>query len=186
LPAEAFIVGYAGLTFAHRRLDLLVEAFARIARQHGDALLMLVGGRPYEVSELRALARRLGIPKERLITPGQVEHDLTPGYLAAADVLVIPGTVTQATASPLKLFEYIAAGRAIVCKEMPALREIVDDHSAIFFPAGDVDSLAASLAMLREEPETRETLGQNARALSAQYTYRARAARIAEVVASCR
>ncbi len=186
LPAGAFIVGYAGLTFAYRRLDLLVGAFARLASINNGALLMLVGGRPFEVSELRSLADNLGIAKERIITPGQVEHDRTPLYLAAADVLVIPDTVTQMTASPLKLFEYMAAGRAIVCKEMPALREIVDESSTLFFPEGDADALAASLLKLKLEPAICEALGGEALKLSVKYTYSARAKTIAEVVASCR
>ena len=49
----AFIVGYAGLTFAYRRLDLLVEAFAAISQGDAGAILLLVGGRPGEVQELR-------------------------------------------------------------------------------------------------------------------------------------
>lgn len=186
LPADAFIVGYAGLTFAYRRLDLLVTAFAPLAREHNDALLLLVGGRPFELLELRAQAGRLGIDPKRIVTPGQVEHDRTPIYLAAADVLVIPDTVTQMTASPLKLFEYMAAGRAIVCIDLPALREIVDETSALFFPEGDFYALTACLLRLRSDDTTRERLGKEAKRLSTRYTYRARAEKIAEVVASCR
>ncbi|MEO6458729.1 MAG: glycosyltransferase [Chloroflexia bacterium] len=186
LPAGAFIVGYAGMTFAYRRLDLLMTAFAPLASHYKDALLLLVGGRPFEVLELRAQAERLGIDSERTVTPGQVEHDRTPLYLAASDVLAIPETVTQMTASPLKLFEYMAAGRAIVCKDMPALREIVDETSALFFSEGDFNALTACLLRLKSDPITRERLGEEAKRLSTRYTYRARAERIAEVVASCR
>ena len=186
LPADAFIIGYAGLTFAYRRLDLLVAAFAPIAQEHNDALLLLVGGRPFEVIEIRAQADRLGIDLKRIVTPGQVDHARTPIYLAASDVLVIPDTVTQMTASPLKLFEYMATGRAIVCKDMLALREIVGEASALFFPEGDVDALADCLLRLRSDVTTRERLGKEAKRLSIQYTYRARAERIAEVVASCK
>ena len=186
LPADAYVVEYAGLTFAYRRLDLLVEAFAHLAHQDDDAILLLVGGRPNEVSELRIMADKLGIPKGKLITTGQVEHGRTTLYLAAADVLVIPDTVTQMTASPLKLFEYMAAGRAIICKDMPALREIVDESAALFFPEGDAAALAASLLKLKVEPGVSEQLGQNALRLSRQYTYRSRAAKIAGVVSSCR
>jgi glycosyltransferase involved in cell wall biosynthesis len=186
LPAGAYIVGYAGLTFAYRRLDLLLEAFAQLVRQDDDAILLLVGGRPNEVRELRSMADKLGMRKGQLITTGQVEHEQTTLYLAAADVLVIPDTVTQMTASPLKLFEYMAAGRPIICKDMPALREIVDENAALFFPEGDAAALAACLLRLKLQPEVSERLGQNALKLSEQYTYRSRATKIAEVVSSCR
>lgn len=188
LPTDVPIIGYAGLTFAYRRLDLLVEAFAsisaRISGECGDAVLLLVGGRPHEVEELREQGRRLGIAPHSLLLPGQVGQDKTPLYLNAADVLVIPDTVTEMTASPLKLFEYIAVGKPVVCKDMPALREIVDDHSAVFFPEGDVEALAEALQAVLLDPERCAALGAAALARSAQYTYRARAEAIREVVRS--
>ena len=119
LDVDAFIVGYAGLTFAYRRLDLLVDAFAKIHKMGDNAFLLLVGGRPGEVRELREQARRLGVPPERVVTPGQLPQREAARYLAAADVLVIPDTVTGITASPLKLFEYMAMEKPLVLKDMP-------------------------------------------------------------------
>jgi glycosyltransferase involved in cell wall biosynthesis len=184
LPHDAFIVGYAGLTFAYRRIDLLVEAFARFSVNCPSALLLLVGGRPQEVEEIRAQAGDLGI-SDKVLTTGQVDPARAALYMAASDVLAIPDTVTGMTASPLKLFEYMASGKPIVLKDMPALREILDDTSGLFFPEGDVDALARALAALYDDPDMARTLGQAALARSEGYTYRARAERIAEVVKSC-
>jgi glycosyltransferase involved in cell wall biosynthesis len=181
LPGDAFIVGYGGLTFAYRRLDLLVEAFAEMARGREDALLLLVGGRQNEVEEMRDLAERLGVG-ERVVTPGQVSPEKNGVYMAAADVLVIPDTVTGMTASPLKLFEYMAVGRAIVLKDMAALREIVGEGEAMFFPAGDKGALARALVGLYEDRALGERLGAMARKKAEGYTYRARAEKIAREV----
>jgi glycosyltransferase involved in cell wall biosynthesis len=186
LPADAFIVGYAGLTFAYRRLDLLVEAFAHIAGSGDNMLLLLVGGRESEVRELREQARKLGIDAGRIVTPGQVSHEKAALYLQASDVLVIPDTVTQMTASPLKLFEYMAAGKPVVLRDLPALREIVDDDSAEFFPGGDALALAASIVRLMRDSERSAEVARNAHKRSQGYTYRARAEKIVEVVKSCR
>jgi glycosyltransferase involved in cell wall biosynthesis len=183
-PQEAFIVGYGGLTFAYRRLDLLVEAFAEMAKGRADALLVLVGGRPGEVEEMRRLAERLGVG-DSLVMPGQVSPEENAVYMAAADVLAIPDTVTGMTASPLKLFEYMAVGRAIVLKDMPALREIVDEESALFFPAGNREALARAMVRLYEDRELARRLGEAAREKSEGYTYRARAEKIVEVVEGC-
>ena len=185
LPQGAFIVGYVGLTFAYRRMDLLVDAFAKLAPRVENALLLLVGGRPQELDELRAQAARLGIG-ERVMLPGAVPHEKAARYLQASDVLVIPDTVTQMTASPLKLFEYMAAGKPVVLKEMPALREILDDSSAVFFPEGDVEALAVALLRLAQEPERARQIASAALERSRAYTYEARARKIAEVVKSCR
>lgn len=184
LPPQAPIVGYAGLTFAYRGLDTLVRAFSGVLQRHPGALLALVGGRPHEVAELKELARRCGIPPGSLIFPGQVPQRRAATYLNASDVLVIPDTVTTMTASPLKLFEYMAVGKPIVCKDMPSLREILDDESAVFFEAGNVEALASALGSVLDEPESAGRLGEEALRRSAEYTYRARAEKIAEVVQS--
>jgi len=148
-------------------------------------MLVLVGGRHAELFELHSQARRLGVSR-RLVTPGSVSHEDAARYLQASDVLVIPDTVTQMTASPLKLFEYMAAGKPIVLKDMPALREILDDESACFFPEGDVDALAAALVKLQSKPQFAAQIAEKAKARSQGYTYRVRAEKIVEVVKSCR
>ena len=128
---------------------------------------------------------KLGIPEGKMITTGQVSQKEAALYINAADVLVIPDTVTGLTASPLKLFEYMAVGKSVVCKDMPALREIIDDNAALFFPDGETDALAAALDRLRSNPTLRVATGHAAIEQAQQYTYRARAEKIAEVVATC-
>ena len=184
LPQGVPIIGYTGLTFAYRGLDLLVHAFAQVQRRHPEALLVLVGGRAHEVEELRELAKRCGIPGEKVLFPGQVPQPVSALYLNASDVLVIPDTVTGMTASPLKLFEYMAVGKPIVCKDMPALREILDDSSATFFEAGSIVGLAEALTRVLDAPGAAHEIGERALQRSAEYTYRGRAEKIAAVVRS--
>ena len=74
---------------------------------------VLVGGRPAEIAALREQALRLGLG-EGVVFTGPRPQDEVVRYLQAADVLAIPDTVTDVTASPLKLFEYLAVGRAVV------------------------------------------------------------------------
>jgi glycosyltransferase involved in cell wall biosynthesis len=144
--------------------------------------LVLVGGRPFEVEELRAEARRLGLAEDAVRFVGQQGPEEVVLYLNAADVLTIPDTVTTITASPLKLFEYMAVGRPILLRELPALREILDDESAVFVPPGDPAAFTAALAALRADPAWRARLGAAAWARSAQYTYAARAAQVLAVL----
>jgi glycosyltransferase involved in cell wall biosynthesis len=184
LPENVFIVGYSGLTFAYRRLDLLVEAFRRVAAEDPAALLLLVGGRPDEVEDLRKQARELGLERN-VVTTGQIQQAEAARYVAASDVLVIPDTVTGLTASPLKLFEYMAAGRPVVSKDMPALREIVDERAAVFFRPGDAANLGDALLCLWRDPAARAAMGRAAAEQAEQYTYRARARKIAQVVEDC-
>ncbi len=185
LPAGPFIIGYAGLTFAYRRLDLLVTAAAALIKEDADLLLGMAGGSASEIVELKALAAQLGIAPHSIITPGRVSQEEVALYLNASDLLVIPDTVTGLTASPLKLFEYMAVGKAIVCKDMPALREVLDDGCAAFFAEGDAAALASTIRGLKGDPARRKEMGAAAWRGVQGYTYRARAEKIAGVARSC-
>lgn len=141
LPLNAKIVTYAGLTFKYRGLDVLLRAFQ--TWNNADTRLLLVGGRDFEIQELQNMARALGIA-ERVQFVGRQPLQTVVQYLAAANALVIPDTVTDATASPLKMFEYMAMARPIVCVDRAALREIMGD-GALYFPRGDTNALAQTL-----------------------------------------
>ncbi len=178
LDREGFYVVYAGLTFKYRSLDVLVAAFARaLPRLPEGATLWLVGGQPTEREALERQARGLGIG-DRVRLPGRVPQAHVALYLAAADLLVLPDTVSKETASPLKLFEYMAMGRPIVCADLPALREVLDESGGVFVPPRDEEALARALIELARDPERRRRLGEGARRLAAEHTYRRRAERI--------
>lgn len=176
------IITYAGLTFAYRRLDLLVTAFAQLdANQKNQTRMYFVGGRAQEVHELRQLVTQHQL--DAYITfVGVVPQTTVADYLVASDILAIPDTVTDETASPLKLFEYMATGRAVICPEMASLREIIGTDGACTFVRGDVRSLTANLNTLISDPALRQQYANAGMTAVAPYTYRNRAA---ELVAIC-
>ncbi|MGB9722595.1 MAG: glycosyltransferase [Chloroflexia bacterium] len=181
LPADGPILAYAGLTFSYRGLDLLLEALAGLAPRFPALRLELVGGRPAEIAALEKQARALGV-EGRVHFRGSVPRVEVPRYLGAADVLVIPGTVSGASASPLKMFEYMAMGRPIVCVDIPALREVLDDDAAYFFPPGDAPALARAVEAALTRPEEAARKGERARLRASAYTYGRRAERLLEIV----
>jgi glycosyltransferase involved in cell wall biosynthesis len=82
--------------------------------------------------------------------------------------------------SPLKLFEYMAAGRPIVCSDLPVLREILQhERTALLCDPDDAASWAGALARLHDEPTLRRTLAEAARAqFELHFTWKARADRV--------
>jgi glycosyltransferase involved in cell wall biosynthesis len=174
IPRGAFLVTYAGLTFAHRNVDLMVKA-AKLLVDMPDLIMVVVGGRPQEQAELRDLATRLALPDGRVLLPGRFPPQRTVLWMAGADALALTGLVSSRASSPLKLFEYMAVGRAIVSVDAPAVREVLGPENALFFSAGDAQGLANCVVKLRGDPSLRDSLGRaNTKAASA-YTYRARA-----------
>lgn len=182
IPLEEQVLLYSGLTFSYRGLETLLEAVAGLAPRFPRARLYLVGGRSREIASLQEKARALGLG-ERVAFVGTVPREQVPAYLGAADVLVIPGTVSGASASPLKMFEYMAMDRPIVVVDIPALREILDDESAYFFALEDSAALAQALSRALGEPEG--SRGRAARALqrASAHTYGRRAEGLLSIVA---
>jgi glycosyltransferase involved in cell wall biosynthesis len=176
LSRGAPLVVYAGMTFSYRGLDRLVQAFALLRSKRPHAHLVLVGGRPSEIELLAAQRDRLSLGDAARFTGILSQPDALP-FLQAADVLVIPDTVTDVTASPLKLFEYLAVGRAVVLPDLPALREILPPETGYYFRRGDTADMARAMETALDDPErpSREAAGREA---VKPFTYAARAGRI--------
>jgi glycosyltransferase involved in cell wall biosynthesis len=181
IPLEQQVVVYSGLTFSYRGLEHLLAAMAQLAPRFPRLWLYLVGGRSKEIAGLQQEAQRLAVA-ERVVFVGTVSQQQVPAYLAAADMLVIPGTVSGASASPLKMFEYMAVERPIVTIDIPALREILDDDAAYFVPPGNETALAEALERVLLRPEEARQRAAQARERAADYTYRRRAERLLGIV----
>jgi glycosyltransferase involved in cell wall biosynthesis len=84
----------------------------------------------------------------------------------------------------LKLFEYMAAGRAIVASDLPAIREVIEHEvQALLVPPGDAGALAGAIRRLADDPALRDRLGRAARARVADFTWDRRAERLEALLA---
>jgi glycosyltransferase involved in cell wall biosynthesis len=182
-----FIAGYAGHLYPWKGVDIFVRALAHAHDVDG----LIVGGHPGEADLMRvtALVRDLGLEQRVRITgllaPAEVAASLAP-----ASVLVLPNppsAISERYTSPLKLFDYLTIGRAIVASDLLAIREILDDGTtAMLVPAGDERALAAALTELQADPARTAALARGARALAARYTWDARAERIEAALEAAR
>jgi glycosyltransferase involved in cell wall biosynthesis len=187
LPTDGQLISYAGMTFAHRWLDGLVAAVAALRRDRPQLRLLLVGGRPAERAALQQQAAGLGLRISEETATAADLYLLAPrpqaqvvDCLAAADVLAIPDTVTDVTASPLKLFEYLALGTPLVLPEMASLSEIVPQDLAPRFVRRDLAGLTAALAEALADDSTARRAARIAAARD--HTYGRRAERILTLV----
>jgi glycosyltransferase involved in cell wall biosynthesis len=187
LPDDAFLVGYVGRLETmgmSKGLDWLVDAVAALAdpRVH----VCVVGGPFDAVRDVQGQWERRGLALEKFHAAGEVAPGAVPEYLAAFDVCALPLPATEhfsSAASPLKLFEYMASGGAIVASGLPSIAEILrHEETALFVPPGDVPLLAAAIARLRDDPALRARLGHAARLDSARFSWRARARRVLQQI----
>jgi glycosyltransferase involved in cell wall biosynthesis len=185
LDPGAFVIGYAGQLHTMqlpKGLDTLVDAIARATEDDTVVDLLLVGGPEEGAQVIRKRWQARGLPLERLHAVGQVLPTDVPRHLAAMDVGVMPLPWTEHFAyyaSALKLFEYMAAGCAVLASALPSTAEIVQDgRTALLVPAGDVAAFADAIRRLYSDRELARKLGEQAQADVHQYSWAARAVRI--------
>jgi glycosyltransferase involved in cell wall biosynthesis len=175
----ASIVAYAGHLYAWKGVDVLLEALALVPQATG----LVVGGHAAEpdLARVKALAERLGI-SGRVTFTGLVEPSRVPELLRSASVLALPNpasAISTRFTSPLKLFEYMAAGRAIVASDLPSIREILHNGvDALLVEPGDAKALAGAVRRLLEEPALAARLARAASEAAPQYSWDRRAERL--------
>jgi glycosyltransferase involved in cell wall biosynthesis len=114
---------------------------------------------------------------------GAVTHADVPTLLGEADIGLAPYAADAPTYfSPLKLFEYLAAGLAVVAADIPGVRDIVGRDGALLMPPGDADALAAGVAALAADAAERSRLRERARSLAELHTWEQRARHILRAV----
>lgn len=174
-------IGFAGSLSAWHRVDLLLDAVARLTSR-GDGVayrLVVVGGGAGAIG-LRRGAARLGIAP-LVEWRGPLPHDAALAAMEAFDVAVLPGTLASGT--PMKLVEYAAMGRPIVAPDLPNVRAMLPDgERAVLVAPGDPVALAEAVAALAAAPDRARRLGEAARRWAAGRTWEAMARRVVRVV----
>ncbi len=179
----AVVLGFTGFMRPWHGLDRVVELVAR--RRDLNIRLLIVGDGPIR-QELLDQAAALGIG-DRVIITGVIPRDQIDRYIACFDVALQPSAV--AYASPLKLFEYMAMGRAIVAPDQANIREIVrHEDSALLFDPQDEEAFSTAVERLCRDKALRERLGHGARTaiLKRPFTWDANAEKIEALIAEVR
>ena len=161
------VIMYTGTFESYQGLDLLFDAMARVAKINRSALLVMVGGEPAQVASARAKVTALGIA-DAVVFAGQRPAEDVPAYLDAADVLVSPRST--GTNTPLKIYQYLRAGRPIVATRLLTHTQVLSDETAML-TAPTPDALAEGLLAVLADRGRADALARNARELAAtKYT----------------
>ncbi len=180
---DKLTVGFTGHIYPGRGADLL---FA-LSRRMPDVNFLWVGGKPEDVEYWRGQLADAGA--SNVTMTGFVENSRLPLYQSAADMLLMPygrsisassGQDIAEVINPMKMFDYMAAGRAIVSADLPVIHEVLKENNAVFCEPGSVDMWESTLRELLADEPRRLALGMQARKDVAGYTWEARAERALE------
>jgi glycosyltransferase involved in cell wall biosynthesis len=165
IAAGGRVVVYTGTFEPYQGLSLLLQAIPRVVEAVPGTVFVLVGGEGDGAVAIRGEAERLGI-NGALRLLGRKPREEIPAYLAMADVLVSPRSYGDNL--PLKVFEYLAAGRPIVATDVPAHRAVLDERVARL-AAPSPEALAASIAEVLLHAGPAAALAESGRAYAARH-----------------
>jgi glycosyltransferase involved in cell wall biosynthesis len=175
-------VVYAGSLYPGRGIEQMLAAAAVLK----DVNFICIGGRDFEVAQHKNQTGAKRLTNVSFV--GYVPNKEVPSYLTSADILVAPytnqceaidGTLTIDYASPMKLFEYMAAGKPIVASGIGAIRDVLQhEQNALLVREGSVDDIVDSIRRLLGDPHLAVKLGRAARENAKTYSWEARCSRI--------
>lgn len=180
---EGATVGYTGHLYPGRGMTLLLELARRCPQVH----FLWVGGHPADVESWRERLASQNIANVTLT--GFVENSRLPLFQSAAEVLLMPyerviagssGGNSAAYCSPMKMFEYMACGRAIISSDLPVIGEVLNTDNAVLCPPEDIDAWSSALRGLLADPRRREALARCALQDAQTYTWVERARKAME------
>jgi glycosyltransferase involved in cell wall biosynthesis len=180
--ANGPVVGFVGTFQNWHDTSTLIRAFASLLPARPDLRLLLVGDGPQR-EELENMVGSLGL-SPTVVFAGSVAHHEVPDYLAAMDVAAAPFAMCREHpyGSPMKLFEYMAAGRPTVAAALGQVTDLIDHgRTGWLYPPGDTAALAAGIEHLLAHPTEAADMGAAARKKAFRdHTWTAVAGRVVE------
>ncbi len=180
LPREKPTVLYVGHFYAWKGVHTLIQAAPLI-----NANIVLVGGTDVDQKKIRAYIQEKNI--ENILVVPFVPHHTVPRLLASADVLILPNTSKEERSAhyttPIKMFEYMAAGRAIVASRLPSFAPyLYHEQNAILFTPDDYKALAEAVMRILNDKTLQEKIAAQAQREAIQFSWEAREDKILQLV----
>ncbi len=175
------VIGWIGSGW--KWLDNMIEMVARILPHHSNVKFLFVGGCPDKI-RLQQLSRKLKC-RDRVILQGYVPHSQIPRYLSVMDIVIAPyPEMSLWYPSPMKVFEYMASGKAVVASAVGQIKEIIQDgYNGYLFHSNDPDDLVHKVINLIQSPHLIKKMGHNARkTILDKYTWKRHAQSIESIL----
>lgn len=159
---------YIGTLADWQGLDIVIKSLPKILEGQAVKLHIVGRGRSRQRKMLAKQIRKLGLDEHVIVQPAVPHHEI-PALVAQADICVAPlglndRNVTQG-ACPIKVLEYMAAGRPLLASNMPIVRELVrEDVDGLLFSPNDPNDLARQAGVLLRDIELSKRLAESAAA----------------------
>jgi glycosyltransferase involved in cell wall biosynthesis len=175
--SDELLITFVGSFAVYQGVDLLFSAIPEVVRLSDRARFIIIGGNTEEIAEQRLALQKGGVDANVTFL-GKIAPDILPDYLAASDILLSPRV--SGVNTPLKILDYLKAGRSIVATDLPSNKLLLNDQNAVFsYP--DAKSFAAAIVSLITNESKRLRFGENCRQVYERaYTFNHHCERLAD------
>ncbi len=155
-------INFIGVLYRHQGIDTLINAAPSVLEQYPDTIFQIGGGGPM-LERWCQKVKEMGLEKVFRFL-GVIPYEKLPGFLNTADICVAPFTGNRGEASPLKLFDYMACSKPVVCSGIPSLEFLVKECKGIIpVTPDDSRALASALISLLDDDSKRVSMGDEGR-----------------------
>jgi len=167
LTPEGKYIIFVGIMRQWAGVQFLIKAFAKVVVKHPEYKLLLIGGGG-DKAAFEKLSTQLKL-KDKVIFTDSLPYTDIPAFISIAQIACAPFPSTKVTdqtqlMSPLKVLEYMAAGKAVVASRVGGMEKYISDYeTGLMVTPENVDELAQKINELIEHPELVQKLGENAR-----------------------
>lgn len=170
LPLDKKLAVYTGHLFPWKGVYTLALSSKFLPE---ETEIILVGGMPEDIKALNKFIDDNQLKGIKVL--GHQLPEMIPYYLKAADVLVMPNSgkeiISKKYTSPLKMFEYLAANKPLVASDLPSLREVLNEKTAVLVKPDDPEALASGIKKILADNELARDLASNSLASVEPHTW---------------
>ncbi|MBU0477482.1 glycosyltransferase [bacterium] len=172
------LIGFIGWFVKWHNIESLIDAFSNVSKKVRSCLFLIGDG--VLKDSLKSKVKSLDL-EEKVVFTGAIPYERIPDYIDIMDICVVPGS--NEYRSPIKLFEYMAMGKAVVAPKYKPIESIIeDDKDGVLFEPGDSRSLEERLEILVKDASKRKLLGEKAREkVLKEHTWLGNARRVMEI-----
>ncbi|AKB33797.1 glycosyltransferase (group I) [Methanosarcina siciliae C2J] len=155
---EKNVVIFVGILVEWQGLKYLVEAAPAVLEEKPDTVYLIIGDGPLK-NEIVQKVKDLKI-HEKFIFTGFVSHEEVPLYINASDVCVVPKIPLKSGYSPLKLYEYMACGKAVIASDVRGFEILEQAKAGILVEPQNSQKLSEAILKVLEDEALKREMGK--------------------------
>lgn len=166
--SDEVLIAFVGSFATYQGVDLMFASIPEVVKQCPQARFIIIGGSQEEIANRKMILEKEGAAKNVNFL-GKVSPDILPHYLNASDILLSPRA--SGVNTPLKILDYMKAGRSIVATDIPSNRLLMDEKNGMLMEANSAEFAKGIVTLIKDEKKREEMGSENYKLYKSKYNF---------------